>query len=82
MALVDDKGREIKTKEAHVELGGADGERPDVDDGDRVVVTDGKFKGEQGTVLSTDLLDDGIEVRLDDGDVIKTEEGHVSPVRR
>jgi len=78
VALVDG-GREIKTEEGHVKKG-AEG-RMDVEDGDRVIVTEGRLKGERGTVLSTNRLGKGIKVRLDDGKEIDTEEGHVAPVR-
>ena len=78
VALVDD-GRQIKTEEGHVEKGG--GGRMDVEDGDRVIVTEGRLKGERGTVLSTNRLGQGIKIRLDDGKEIDTEEGHVAPHR-
>lgn len=78
VALTDD-GRQIETREAHVEPADADG--ANVGDGDRVVVTQGRLKGEVGTVMSTDVVGDGIEVRLDDGKVIKTEEAHVERYR-
>jgi ribosomal protein L24 len=77
VALVDD-GREIETEEAHIAR--AEGGRVDVEDGQRVIVTQGRFKGERGTVLETKAFGDGIKVRLDDGEVIDTEEAHVAPV--
>lgn len=77
VALLE-KGRQVKTEEAHLEH--SSGGKVDVEDGQRIIVTEGRLKGEQGTVLSTDRLGNGIEVRLDDGKVIKTEEAHVAPV--
>jgi ribosomal protein L24 len=47
--------------------------------GDRVVVTQGDFAGRRATVTDTDVVGDGIDVRLDDGRVIDTEEAHVAP---
>ena len=79
LALVED-GREITTEEAHIER--AEGGRIDVADGQRVIVTEGRFKGERGTVLKTKAFGDGIEVRLDDGKVVDTEESHVAPLAR
>lgn len=52
--------------------------------GDRVIITEGDFKGERGTITDKNLLGDGIKVALedDDGREIKTEEGHVSILER
>lgn len=47
--------------------------------GDKVIITEGDFKGERGAIVDKDLIGDGIKVALeDDGREIKTEEGHVS----
>ncbi len=78
VALVED-GRQIETHEAHVAK--AEGDRVDVETGSRIIVTRGRFKGEVGIVVDTDVIGDGIDVRLDDGDTIRTEEAHVAPFR-
>lgn len=47
--------------------------------GDRVIITQGDFKGERGAIVDKTLLTDGIRVALEkDGKEIKTEEAHVS----
>jgi len=47
--------------------------------GDRVIVTEGDFKGERGAIVDKHLLGDGITVALEkNGKEIKTEEDHVS----
>lgn len=49
--------------------------------GDRVIITEGKFKGQWGTISDKDIFGDEIEVVLgDDGREIKTREAHVDPV--
>lgn len=49
--------------------------------GDRVIITHGDFKGEQGAITDKDLIGDGLTVALaEDGREIKTEEGHVNLV--
>ena len=77
VALLDG-GRQVETHEGHLEPDGAEG-GVNVGKGDRVIVTEGRLKGEVGTVVDTKLLGDGIDVRLDDGRVIDTEEAHVAP---
>lgn len=47
--------------------------------GDRVIITEGDFKGERGAIVEKKLLTDGIRVALEkNGKEIKTEEAHVS----
>ena len=47
--------------------------------GDKVIVTEGDFKGERGAIVDKDLIGDGIKVALEkNGREIKTEEGHVN----
>lgn len=47
--------------------------------GDRVIITQGDFKGDRGTIVDKTLLTDGIRVALEEnGKEIKTEEAHVS----
>lgn len=47
--------------------------------GDRVIITQGDFKGERGAIVDKKLLGDGITVALEDGGrEIKTEEAHVN----
>jgi transcription antitermination factor NusG len=49
--------------------------------GDKVIVTEGDFKGERGAIVDKDLIGDGIKVALEkNGREIKTEEGHVNRV--
>ena len=49
--------------------------------GDKVIITEGDFKGERGAITDKDLLGDGITVALEkNGREIKTEEGHVNLV--
>jgi transcription antitermination factor NusG len=51
--------------------------------GDRVIITEGDFKGDRGTITDKNLIGDGIKVALEeDGKEIKTEEGHVSLLER
>lgn len=46
--------------------------------GDRVLITQGDFKGEWGTIVDKDLIGDEITVALGkDGREIRTHEGHV-----
>ena len=46
--------------------------------GDRVIITQGDFKGERGAIVDKKLLTDGIRVALEkNGKEIKTEEAHV-----
>lgn len=47
--------------------------------GDRVIITEGSFKGDRGVISDKDFLGDGVKVALEeDGREIKTEEGHIS----
>ena len=47
--------------------------------GDKVIVTQGDFKGERGAISDKDVLGDGIKVVLEkNGREIDTEEGHVN----
>jgi transcription antitermination factor NusG len=47
--------------------------------GDKVIVTEGDFKGERGAITDKDLLGDGIKVALEkNGREIDTEEAHVN----
>ena len=47
--------------------------------GDKVIVTQGDFKGDRGTIVDKKLFGDGISVALEkNGKEIKTEEAHVS----
>ncbi len=49
--------------------------------GDKVIITEGDFKGERGAITDKSLLGDGIKVALEkSGKEIKTEEGHVNRV--
>lgn len=49
--------------------------------GDRVIITEGDFKGQWGTIADKDILGDEIDVVLaDDGREIRTREAHVDKV--
>ena len=49
--------------------------------GDKVIITEGHFKGDRGAIVDKRLLGDGITVALEkNGKEIKTEEGHVNLV--
>ena len=49
--------------------------------GDKVIITEGDFKGDRGAIVDKNLLGDGITVALEkNGKEIKTEEGHVNLV--
>jgi transcription antitermination factor NusG len=49
--------------------------------GDKVIITEGDFKGDRGAIVDKDLIGDGITVALEkSGREIKTEEGHVNRV--
>ena len=49
--------------------------------GDRVIITEGDFKGERGAITDKKLIGDGLVVALEDGGrEIKTEEAHVNLV--
>ena len=49
--------------------------------GDKVIITEGDFKGDRGAITDKDLIGDGIKVALEkNGKEIKTEEGHVNKV--
>ncbi len=51
--------------------------------GDRVIITEGDFKGERGAITRKDLLGDEIVVALEDGGrEIDTHEAHVNLVQR
>ncbi|MFN8050476.1 MAG: KOW motif-containing protein [Acidimicrobiales bacterium] len=46
--------------------------------GDRVIITEGDFKGDQGAITDKNLIGDGITVALANGGrEIKTHEAHV-----
>jgi len=46
--------------------------------GTKIIITQGDFKGERGTIVDKKLLTDGITVALaKNGKEIKTEEAHV-----
>jgi len=50
--------------------------------GDKVIVTQGKFKGKRGAIIDKKLIGDGITVALEKkGKEIKTEEAHVNHVK-
>jgi transcription antitermination factor NusG len=47
--------------------------------GDKVIITEGDFKGERGAITDKRLVGDGLTVALEkNGKEIKTEEAHVS----
>jgi ribosomal protein L24 len=47
--------------------------------GDKVIITEGDFKGDRGAVVDKNLLGDGITVALEkNGKEIKTHEDHVN----
>jgi len=49
--------------------------------GDRVIITEGDFKGERGAITDKKLIGDGLVVALEDGGrEIKTQEAHVNLV--
>lgn len=49
--------------------------------GDKVIVTEGDFKGERGAITDKNVIGDGITVALEkNGREIKTEEAHVNHV--
>lgn len=49
--------------------------------GDRVIITEGDFHGQWGTIVDKDIIGDEITVALgDSGREIRTYEGHVDPV--
>ena len=49
--------------------------------GDKVIITEGDFKGERGAITDKNLLGDGITVALErKGREIKTHEAHVNLV--
>lgn len=49
--------------------------------GDRVIITEGDFKGERGAIVDKKLLGDGLTVALEkNGKEIKTQEDHVNLV--
>ena len=49
--------------------------------GDKVIITEGDFKGERGAIVDKDLIGDEIKVALEDkGREIKTREAHVNLV--
>jgi transcription antitermination factor NusG len=50
--------------------------------GDKIIITEGDFKGERGAIVDKNLIGDGLTVALEkDGREIKTEEGHVNLAR-
>jgi transcription antitermination factor NusG len=49
--------------------------------GDKVIITEGDFKGERGAITDKNLIGDGITVALErKGKEIKTHEAHVNKV--
>jgi transcription antitermination factor NusG len=49
--------------------------------GDKVIITQGDFKGERGAITDKHLVGDGLTVALEkNGKEIKTEEDHVNKV--
>ncbi|MCB1003582.1 MAG: KOW motif-containing protein [Acidimicrobiales bacterium] len=49
--------------------------------GDRVIITEGAFKGQWATILDKDLIGDELTVALgEDGREIRTHEAHVERV--
>ena len=51
--------------------------------GDRVIINEGKFKGDRGTITDKDVFGDEIKVALEgDGREIDTRESHVSLLER
>jgi transcription antitermination factor NusG len=51
--------------------------------GDKVIITEGDFKGERGAIVDKKVIGDGIVVALEkNGREIKTEEDHVNLVER
>jgi transcription antitermination factor NusG len=49
--------------------------------GDKVIITEGDFKGERGAIVDKNLLGDGLTVALEKkGKEIKTHEAHVNLV--
>ena len=47
--------------------------------GDKVIITEGDFKGERGAITDKRLIGKGLTVALEkSGKEIKTEEGHVN----
>jgi transcription antitermination factor NusG len=51
--------------------------------GDRVIIAEGDFKGEKGTITDKDLIGDEIKVALEeDGREIDTHEAHVNLLER
>lgn len=51
--------------------------------GDRVIINEGDFKGDRGTITDKDIIGDEIKVALEgDGREIDTHEAHVSKLER
>ena len=49
--------------------------------GDRVIITEGDFKGDRGAIIDKHLVGDGLTVALEkNGKEIKTHEAHVNRV--
>jgi transcription antitermination factor NusG len=49
--------------------------------GDKVIITEGDFKGERGAIIDKKLLTEGLVVALEkNGKEIKTKEDHVNKV--
>jgi transcription antitermination factor NusG len=47
--------------------------------GDKIIITEGDFKGERGAIVDKKLLTKGLTVALEkNGKEIKTQEGHVN----
>jgi transcription antitermination factor NusG len=51
--------------------------------GDKVIITEGDFKGERGAIIEKKLIGDGLVVALEkNGKEIKTHEDHVNLVEK
>lgn len=47
--------------------------------GDKIIITEGDFKGERGAIVDKDLIGDGLTVALErNGKEMKTHEDHVN----
>ena len=71
----------LSTRPVKVRSGRDDHGMARLEKGDKVIITEGDFKGERGAITDKDLIGDGITVALEkNGREIKTEEGHVNRV--
>ena len=49
--------------------------------GDKVIITEGDFKGKRGAIIDKNVIGDGLTVALEkDGREIKTHEAHVNKI--